>query len=157
MRLSGGQRQRIALARAILRNAPILLLDEAISALDAESERLVQQALPAFSQSRTTLVIAHRLATVKNADAICVMEDGEIIETGTYARLLAQNGVYAQLCRSQMLTPGEQELSLPAGPGAAQFPTGTPPDAAYSRCKARLTTRFAHPWDLKSRLISAGS
>jgi len=109
VRLSGGQRQRIALARAILRNAPILLLDEATSALDAESERLVQQALAAFSQSRTTLVIAHRLATVKNADAICVMEDGEIIEMGTHAQLFAQNGMYAQLCRSQMLTPGEQD------------------------------------------------
>ncbi|MGO9472264.1 MAG: ABC transporter ATP-binding protein [Rhodomicrobium sp.] len=118
VRLSGGQRQRIAMARAILRNAPILLLDEATSALDAESERLVQQALAAFSQSRTTLVIAHRLATVKNADTICVMEDGEIIETGTHAQLLAQNGVYAQLCRSQMLTPGEQELPLPAGGSA---------------------------------------
>lgn len=110
VRLSGGQRQRIALARAILRNAPILLLDEATSALDAESERLVQQALADFSQSRTTLVIAHRLATVKNADMICVMEDGEIVESGTHAQLLALNGIYAQLCRSQMLTPGEASL-----------------------------------------------
>ncbi len=109
VRLSGGQRQRIALARAILRNAPILLLDEATSALDAESERLVQEALAAFSETRTTLVIAHRLATVKNADMICVMEDGEIIETGTHAQLLAMNGVYAQLCRSQMLTPGKAD------------------------------------------------
>ncbi len=115
VRLSGGQRQRIALARAILRNAPILLLDEATSALDAESERLVQQALAAFSQSRTTLVIAHRLSTVKNADTICVMEDGEIVETGTHAQLLAQNGIYAQLCRSQTLLPAEQEASLPTG------------------------------------------
>ena len=116
VRLSGGQRQRIALARAILRNAPILLLDEATSALDAESERLVQQALAAFSQTRTTLVIAHRLSTVKNADLICVMEDGEIIETGTHAQLLAMNGVYAQLCRSQMLTPGETDAPLAAEP-----------------------------------------
>ena len=110
LRLSGGQRQRIALARAILRNAPLLLLDEATSALDTESERLVQQALAAFSQTRTTLVIAHRLATVKNADMICVMEDGEIIETGTHAQLLAMNGAYAVLCKSQMLTPGEKDL-----------------------------------------------
>ena len=112
VRLSGGQRQRVALARAILRNAPILLLDEATSALDAESERLVQEALAAFSQSRTTLVIAHRLATVKNADMICVMEDGEIVETGSHAQLLAQDGIYAQLCKSQALLPGETGVSL---------------------------------------------
>jgi ATP-binding cassette, subfamily B, bacterial MsbA len=104
MLLSGGQRQRLALARAILKNAPILLLDEATSALDAESERLVQEALAAFSRSRTTLVIAHRLATVKNADMICVMEDGQIIETGTHAGLLAKGGAYAVFCRSQILT-----------------------------------------------------
>ena len=113
VRLSGGQRQRVALARAILRNAPILLLDEATSALDAESERLVQQALATFSQSRTTLVIAHRLATVKNADMICVMEDGEIVETGTHAQLLALDGIYAQLCKSQALLPGEPGISMP--------------------------------------------
>jgi subfamily B ATP-binding cassette protein MsbA len=113
VRLSGGQRQRVALARAILRNAPILLLDEATSALDAESERLVQQALAAFSQSRTTLVIAHRLSTVKNADSICVMEEGEIVETGTHAQLLAINGLYAQLCKSQMLTPSDEEAVSP--------------------------------------------
>ncbi|MGO9485186.1 MAG: ABC transporter ATP-binding protein [Rhodomicrobium sp.] len=114
VRLSGGQRQRVALARAILRNAPILLLDEATSALDAESERLVQTALAAFSQSRTTLVIAHRLATVKNADTICVMEDGEIVETGSHAQLLALDGIYAQLCKSQALLPGEAGISLTA-------------------------------------------
>ncbi len=111
VRLSGGQRQRIALARAILRNAPILLLDEATSALDAESERLVQQALARFSQSRTTLVIAHRFATVKNADSICVMEDGEIVERGTHAQLFVSNGIYAQLCKSQMLTPDSEDPS----------------------------------------------
>lgn len=111
MRLSGGQRQRVALARAILRNAPILLLDEATSALDAESEGLVQQALATFSQSRTTLVIAHRLSTVKNADVICVMEEGEITETGTHVQLLALDGTYAQFCKSQMLTPDENEVA----------------------------------------------
>jgi subfamily B ATP-binding cassette protein MsbA len=115
-RLSGGQRQRVALARAILRNAPILLLDEATSALDTESERLVQQALADFSQSRTTLVIAHRLATVKNADSICVMDEGQIVETGTHAELLARDGIYAQLCRSQALLPGEGQ---PEGQEAA--------------------------------------
>ena len=112
VRLSGGQRQRVALARAILRNAPILLLDEATSALDTESERLVQQALATFSQTRTTLVIAHRLATVKNADMICVMDDGEIVETGSHAQLLALDGIYAQLCKSQALLPGEPGFSL---------------------------------------------
>ena len=84
MRLSGGQRQRLALARAILKDAPILLLDEATSALDTESERLVQEALARFTRNRTTLVIAHRLSTVQNADLICVMDDGTIVEMGTH-------------------------------------------------------------------------
>ena len=82
LRLSGGQRQRLALARAILKDAPILLLDEATSALDTESERLVQEALARFTKNRTTLVIAHRLSTVQNADLICVMDDGTIVEVG---------------------------------------------------------------------------
>jgi subfamily B ATP-binding cassette protein MsbA len=103
MRLSGGQRQRIALARAIVRDAPILLLDEATSALDTESERLVQEALSRFARDRTTLVIAHRLSTVQNADLICVMEDGRIVETGTHAALIGKNGVYAGLCRAQLI------------------------------------------------------
>lgn len=105
MRLSGGQRQRLALARAILRDAPILLLDEATSALDTESERLVQDALARFSRGRTTLVIAHRLSTVQNADRICVMEAGTLIETGRHQDLIERNGVYARLCRSQFLAP----------------------------------------------------
>ncbi len=104
MRLSGGQRQRLALARAILKDAPILLLDEATSALDTESERLVQSALAKFTKNRTTLVIAHRLSTVQNADLICVMEDGTIVETGTHRELLAHGGAYARLVRSQALT-----------------------------------------------------
>ncbi|MEZ5852538.1 MAG: ABC transporter ATP-binding protein [Hyphomicrobiaceae bacterium] len=108
-RLSGGQRQRIALARAILKNAPILLLDEATSALDSESERLVQQALARFTQGRTTLVIAHRLSTVENADLICVMEDGRIVEQGRYDELLHRGGAFARLAHSQ----------LSAEPGAA--------------------------------------
>ena len=108
MRLSGGQRQRLALARAILKDAPILLLDEATSALDTESERLVQDALAAFARNRTTLVIAHRLSTVRNADLICVMDDGRLVETGRHAELLAKGGIYAGLCRSQLMAPATE-------------------------------------------------
>ena len=100
-RLSGGQRQRIAIARALLRDAPILLLDEATSALDAESERLVQDALDRLMKTRTTLVIAHRLATVRQADRIIVMSEGRIVEQGTHSTLSAQGGLYARLARLQ--------------------------------------------------------
>ncbi|WP_309623783.1 ABC transporter transmembrane domain-containing protein [Novosphingobium sp.] len=100
-RLSGGQRQRIAIARAVLREAPILLLDEATSALDAESERLVQDALDRLMQDRTTLVIAHRLATVRAADRIVVMDKGRIVEAGTHAQLTKAKGLYARLASLQ--------------------------------------------------------
>lgn len=101
--LSGGQRQRIAIARAVLVNAPVLILDEATSALDAESERLVQKALEYLMQNRTSVVIAHRLSTVRKADKIVVMEKGEIIETGTHQELLEQSGVYKRLYELQFL------------------------------------------------------
>jgi len=99
--LSGGQKQRIAIARAILRDAPILLLDEATSALDAESERAVQQAVDRLSRGRTTLIVAHRLATVKRADRIVVFDKGRIVATGTHAGLVAEGGLYARLARLQ--------------------------------------------------------
>ena len=102
-RLSGGQRQRISIARAVLKNPPILILDEATSALDTESERLVQQALEHLMKTRTTVAIAHRLSTIKNADEICVMHEGRIVERGTHDELLAMNGYYKKLNDMQSL------------------------------------------------------
>ena len=100
-KLSGGQRQRIAIARAMLKDAPILLLDEATSALDAQSEQLVQEALDRLSAGRTTIVVAHRLATIQKADMILVLDKGQIVETGTHRSLLEKNGLYAHLCALQ--------------------------------------------------------
>jgi len=100
-KLSGGQRQRISIARAVLKNPPILILDEATSALDTESERLVQDALERLMKNRTTIVVAHRLSTIKNADKICVMHEGRIVEQGSHRELLALNGYYTKLCDMQ--------------------------------------------------------
>ncbi len=102
MRLSGGQRQRLAIARAILKDPPILILDEATSSLDAESERLVQEALDRVMEHRTAFVIAHRLSTILRADKILVLKDGAIVESGTHSTLLARQGVYAQLYEVQL-------------------------------------------------------
>jgi subfamily B ATP-binding cassette protein MsbA len=101
MRLSGGQRQRVAIARAILKDPRILLLDEATSSLDNESERLVQEALERLMESRTTIVVAHRLSTISKADRIAVLDDGWLVELGTHAELLAHDGLYARLYRLQ--------------------------------------------------------
>ncbi|KOX98964.1 ABC transporter ATP-binding protein [Pseudomonas nunensis] len=111
--LSGGQRQRLAIARALLVDAPILLLDEATSALDAQSEHLIQQALPSLMKNRTTLVIAHRLATVKNADRIAVMDQGKLVAVGTHQELVASNALYARLAALQF-SDGKAELDLHA-------------------------------------------
>ena len=102
-RLSGGQRQRVSIARAVLKNPPILILDEATSALDTESERLVQDALERLTKTRTTIAIAHRLSTIKNADEICVLHEGEIVERGTHDELMTKNGYYKNLHDMQMI------------------------------------------------------
>ncbi len=119
-KVSGGERQRIAVARAILKNAPILLLDEATSALDAESELYVQQALRQLSEDRTTLVIAHRLSTVVDADLIYVMDGGRVVEQGTHATLLAANGLYARLCRLQLHKDAALEAPATTEPSAVR-------------------------------------
>ena len=138
--LSGGQRQRLAIARAILKSAPILLLDEATSALDAESETAVQAALETLMRGRTTLVIAHRLATIKSADRIVVMDSGRIVEEGTHQSLIARGGLYARLAELQF-----EDATVRSARGASRRAGACSRDVADMPHRATLLHRTIVP------------
>ena len=168
--LSGGQRQRIAIARALLRDAPILILDEALSSVDAENEAVIQQALDRLMQGRTTLILAHRLSSVIGADRILVLDHGRVVESGRHAELIARPGAYRQLMAPQLGTA----TPSPAGrrDGAARWPVAAaagPEVRPLSEDAAeigwpetlRALLRFIRPWRaqlaLTVRAASAGS
>jgi ATP-binding cassette subfamily C protein CydCD len=158
--LSGGQRQRIAIARALLRDAPILILDEALSSVDAENEAVIQQALDRLMRGRTTLILAHRLSSVIGADRILVLDQGRVVESGTHAELIAHPGVYRRLMGPQIGPANDQpaELVAPARPIAAATEAQMRPlaeDAAEIgwRETVRALLRFVWPWKVKLTLI----
>jgi ATP-binding cassette, subfamily B, heavy metal transporter len=138
LKLSGGEKQRVAIARTILKAPPILVLDEATSALDSNTEREIQDALDRVSKDRTTLVIAHRLSTVVNADEIIVIDEGRVVERGTHAELLAHGGLYAGMWNQQREAEEAREKLLHAGPDALAAVTPVVPSPSDLAEQAKL-------------------